>query len=113
MTAPRAGSTGQRTPLWRVMLVIVLMFWVLAGLVFAATQWIVPAMYGNGPSSAPSGFNYGKVVGVPFIKTWGLWIAGILLLFGPFLAAWRALERGGDAVMARALGSAKNRRRPR
>jgi hypothetical protein len=95
------------------MLVIVLMFWVLAGLVFASTQWIVPAMYGNGPSSAPSGFNYGQVFGVPFIKTWGLWIAGILFLFGPFLAAWRALERGGDAVMARALGSTKNRRRRR
>jgi uncharacterized membrane protein YecN with MAPEG domain len=92
------------------MLVIILMFWVLAGLVFSATQWIVPALYGNGPSSAPNGFNYGQVLGVPFIKTWGIWIAGILFLFGPLLAGWRALERGGDAVMARALGTTKNRR---
>jgi hypothetical protein len=78
--------------------------------VFGATQWVVPALYGSALTSAPSGFNYGQALGVPFIKTWGLWIAGTLFLLGPLAAGWRALERGGEAVMAKALGATNNRR---
>ena len=91
------------------MLVIVGLFWVLAVFVFVLTQWIAPAFYSNTPS-ATSGFNFGQSFGVPFIKTWGLWVAVALLALGPFAAVWKALERGGDTVLSKALGTNTNRR---
>lgn len=86
------------------MLVIIGLFWLLALFVFAVSQWIAPAFYSGTPSPT-TGFDYGKSLGLPFIKTWGLWVAGALLLLGPFAAIWKALERGGDALMGKALGT--------
>jgi hypothetical protein len=91
-------------PLWRLMLVIIVTFWMLAALVYAVSQWIVPGFYSATPSRTPSGINYGTAFGTPFIKTWGLWMAVGLLFLGPFAAGWQALMRGGDALMGKALG---------
>lgn len=91
------------------MVVIIGMFWILAAVVFVVSQWVVPAFYSSSPSMS-SGFNFGQSFGTPFIKTWGLWVAGGLFVLGPFAAAWRALERGGEAVMGKALGTTNNRR---
>jgi hypothetical protein len=91
------------------MLVTVLTFWVLAAFVFVVSQWIAPAFYNSTPS-ATNGFNFGTSFGVPFIKTWGLWVAGALVILGPFAASWQALNRGADAVMGKALGTSNRRR---
>jgi len=91
------------------MLVVIGMFWVLALVVFVITQWIAPAFYANTPSTT-SGFNFATSFGLPFIKTWGLWVAVALLILGPFTAGWQALTRGGEAVMGKALGTSTNRR---
>lgn len=100
-----APSTWRRVPLLRVMFVTIGLFWFLAVVVFVVTQWVAPAIYTGAPSMSPSGFNYGQSFGVPFIKTWGFWVAVALLALGPFAAAWRALDRGGEAVMGKALGT--------
>jgi hypothetical protein len=92
------------------MLFIVGTCWVLALLVFALTQWLAPAFLGNQPASPTSGFNYSQSFGLPFIKTFGLWVAGALLLLGPLTAIWRAIEHGADAVADRALGTSRRRR---
>jgi hypothetical protein len=89
------------------------LFWVLAVVVFVISQWIAPALLSSQQPNTPSGLNYGALLGVPFIKTWGLWVAGGLFVLGPFAALWRALERGGEAIMGRAIGTSNNRRRRR
>jgi hypothetical protein len=76
------------------------------------SQWIAPAFYSSTPSTT-GGFNFGTSFGLPFIKTWGSWVAVALLILGPFAAAWQALTRGADAVMGRALGTSNTRRGPR
>lgn len=92
------------------MLVTIGVSWFLAVVVFVVTQWIAPAFVAATPSNTPSGINYGQVLGVPFITTWGKWIAVALLVLGPFAAAWRALERDGEAVIGKVLGTASSRR---
>jgi hypothetical protein len=91
------------------MLVVVGLFWFLAVFVFVVSQWIVPAFYGGTPSPT-TGFDYRRSFGLPFIKTWGLWVAGGLLVLGPFAAVWKALERGGEALLGKALGAGGSRR---
>ena len=77
-------------------------FWFLAAFVFFISQWVVPAFYGK--SGSTGGFDFGTSFALPFIKTWGLRVAGALVLLGPFSAIWTALQRGGDAAIRRALG---------
>lgn len=89
--------TSARPPLWRVMLIAVGVFWLLAALVFALTQWVVPAFY-TGASSSAGGFDYSRSFGLPFVKTFGLWMAGILAVLGPFAALWQAALRGTDRL---------------
>ncbi|HEY1419319.1 MAG TPA: hypothetical protein VGG90_01265 [Candidatus Dormibacteraeota bacterium] len=96
-------------PLWRLMLVIVGLFWILAAFVFVITQWIAPALTSGTPTGATS-FNYGQAF-APFVKTFGLVVAGVLVVLGPFAAVWQALVRGGEAVMDKALGSSNRRGR--
>lgn len=110
MDSPNRGS-ARSVPLWRLMLVIIGTFWVLAAFVFVVSQWVAPAFISATPSTAPSGINYGQAFGVPFITTWGKWVAGVLVVLGPFAAVWRALERGGEAVMGKALGTTSRRGR--
>lgn len=104
------STTAPRVPLWRVMLVVIGLFWILAVVVFVVTQWVAPAIYSGVTSTSPSGFNYAQSFGVPFIKTWGFWVAVALLVLGPLAAAWRALERGGEAAVGKALGTTSSRR---
>jgi hypothetical protein len=92
------------------MLVIIVASWILAAVVYAVSQWIMPAFFSATPSSTPSGINYGTAFGTPFIKTWGLWLAGGLFVLGPFVAVWQALTRGGEALIGSALGTSSNRR---
>ena len=91
------------------MLVIIGLFWLLAAFVFVVSQWIAPALYSSTPSTT-TGFNFGQSFGVPFIKTWGVWVAGMLFVFGPFAALWQALLRGGDHLMGKVLGMGTIRR---
>jgi hypothetical protein len=98
----------QRLPLWRLVLVIIGVFWFLAAATYGFSEWVAPAILNSEPS-APSGFNYGQALGAPFIKTFGLWVAGILFVLGAFAAVWRAIERGADSVMATALGTRGSR----
>jgi hypothetical protein len=92
------------------MLVTVGVFWCLAAFVFVVTQWVGPALISTTPPPA-SGFNYGQSFGLPFIKTWGWWVAGGLVVLGPVAAIWKAVEQGGEAVMAKALGTSRSRDR--
>lgn len=93
------------------MLVTIGLFWFFAVVVFVVTQWIAPVVYGGAPSTAPSGFNYMQSLGLPFITTWGKWVAVALAVIGPLAAIWRAVERGGEAVMGKALGTTSRRGR--
>jgi len=95
------------------MLVVILTFWLLAAAVYAFSEWVAPALFSSAPSTIPSGINYGQSFGAPFIKTFGVWMAGILLVLGPFAAVWKALEGGGEAVMGKTLGTTSNRRNRR
>jgi hypothetical protein len=104
-------TAAGRVPLWRLTLVIIGLFWFLAVLVFVVSQWVAPAFYSSTPST--TSFNFGTSFGLPFIKTWGLWVAGFLVVLGPFLAVWRALERGGKGVLEKALGTGTKARRRR
>ena len=73
------------------MLVIIGTFWFLAAAVYVVSQWIAPALISATPSTAPSGFNYGQAIGMPFIKTWGFWMA--VILFFP-----RAVDSGLESA---------------
>ncbi|TMF38849.1 MAG: hypothetical protein E6I27_04175 [Chloroflexi bacterium] len=112
LVIPRHSSTAacaQRTvPLWHLMLVVILTVWLLAA-VYAFSEWVAPALLSRAPSTTPSGTNYVQSFGTPFIKTFGLWMTGVLFVLGPFVAVWKALERGGEAVMGKALGTTSNR----
>jgi len=101
-----------RVPLWRLIVVIIGLFWILAAVMYVVSQWVVPTFYSSVPNTS-TGFNFGQSFGTPFIKTWGLRVAGGLFVLGPFAALWRALERGGEAVMGKALGTSVRRRRAR
>ena len=98
-------------PLWRLMLVIVGLFWLVAAFVLVLSQWIAPAFASASPTGT-TGFNYGKAF-LPMVKTFGLVVAGALAVVGPFAAIWQALLRGGDAVMNKALSTTSKARRPR
>jgi len=91
------------------MLVTVLTFWLLALIVFVVTQWVAPAFY-RAMATTTTSFNFGTSFGVPFIKTWGLWVAGAFVILGPLAAGWQAATRGGEAAMSKALGTSSNRR---
>ncbi len=62
------------------MLVVIFTFWLLAAAVYAFSEWVAPALFSSALSTTPSGINYGRSFGTPFIKTFGLWMAGILLV---------------------------------
>ena len=81
------------------MLVVILTFWLFAVAVYTFSEWVAPALFSSAPSTTPSGINYGQSFGTPLIKTFGLWMTGVLLVLGPLVAVWKALERGGEAVM--------------
>jgi len=96
----RGPRAPQRTvPRWRLMLVVILTFWLFAVAVYTFSEWVAPALFSSAPSTTPSGINYGQSFGTPLIKTFGLWMTGVLLVLGPLVAVWKALERGGEAVM--------------
>jgi hypothetical protein len=92
------------------MLVTIGLFLFMAVIVFAVSQWIAPAFYGA-TTSTTVGFNFGTSFGVPFIKTWGLWVAVALAILGPVAAGWQALTRVADAALGKAFGT--NARRGR
>ena len=98
-------------PLWRLMLVIVGLFWLIAALVLVLSEWVAPALTTTAPRGT-TGFNYGQAF-LPMVKTFGLVVAGALAVLGPLAAIWQALLRGGDAVMSKALGTTPGPRRPR
>ena len=93
------------------MLVTIVVFWVLALITFVVTQWVAPALYGNSSPSPTSGFDYAHSFGIPLVTAWGKWVALFLVILGPLAAAWRAVERGGDLVMGKALGTSRRRGR--
>lgn len=110
-TYRQARPRHKAVPVWRLALVIVLMFWLLAAVVYTLSEWIAPAVFSSLPSSTPSAFNYGKAFSTPFIKTFGLWMSVVLFALGPVVVGWKAFERGFDSLIRAALGLGDRRRR--
>jgi hypothetical protein len=78
----------------------IVVFLVLALISYAALAWLVPAI-SSGPSSSPSGFNYGTSFVGPLSRDLAPWLAIIIAALGPVTLLRAATDNIGRGTRRR------------
>ena len=98
-------SPRSAVPFWRLALVVIGFFWVIAACTFVLGYWIAPAVILAHPSKSPSGIDYGQAFDLPLARSLGVWGSLVLLVPGPAIAAWYGVERALGKLLGKALGA--------
>jgi len=71
----------------------------LAAFVLLACEVVIPVV-GNAAQPSPSGINYGALFGSNFIRPFGWWVAGALVVLAPINLLFRTTEVWSDRLGA-------------